>query len=136
VVVDVDIDIDAPRDVVWKLHTGVGAWPTWQTDITDSELERPLAPGVFFRWTTAGMTITSTVYSLTEGSRILWGGTVNGITGIHEWAFSDIPDGVHVATSESFSGAPVEADAENMQHLLEESLTSWLQKMKETAESR
>jgi uncharacterized protein YndB with AHSA1/START domain len=89
---------------------------------------------VFFRWSTSGMTITSTVYSFTEGSRILWGGTVNGITGIHEWAFTDVPDGVHVATSESFSGAPVEADAEGIQRLLEQSLQSWLQKMKATAE--
>src|SRR5262245_57471215 len=28
------IDIDAPLDVVWDLHTDVNRWPEWQTDIT------------------------------------------------------------------------------------------------------
>lgn len=25
------ITIEAPRDLVWKLHTDIDAWPTWQT---------------------------------------------------------------------------------------------------------
>ena len=26
-----EIDIEAPRDTVWRLHADVNAWPTWQT---------------------------------------------------------------------------------------------------------
>ena len=29
-----EIDIEAPLDTVWRLHTDVNAWPTWQTSIT------------------------------------------------------------------------------------------------------
>jgi len=136
VVVDREIEIDAPREVVWKLHADINAWPTWQTDITDATLERPLGHGVEFRWTTGGRTISSTVYSLHEGSDILWGGTTDGITAIHEWTFTDTPTGVRVATSESMSGNALAADAANVQALVEQSLTSRLERMKAVAESR
>jgi uncharacterized membrane protein len=29
-----EIDIDAPLDVVWRLHADVNAWPTWHADVT------------------------------------------------------------------------------------------------------
>jgi hypothetical protein len=45
--------------------------------------EEPLRVGASFSWSTYGMDITSTVYVLDEGA--LWGGTANGITGVHEW---------------------------------------------------
>ena len=130
VISDTQIDIDAPRNVVWRLHTDVNAWPTWQTDITDAALDQPLEPGGSFRWSTYGIAITSTVYAMEEGTRILWGGVGNGITGIHEWTFTDTSTGVHVTTTESFAGAPVTADTLNMQALLDQSLVSWLQQLK------
>jgi hypothetical protein len=135
VVSDLKIDIDAPREVVWRIHADVSAWPTWQSDITDAELEQPLEPGASFQWSTFGMEITSTVYAMNEGSRILWGGVANGITGIHEWTFSETPTGVRVTTTESFAGDPVDADAPSMQTLLDASLTAWLQRLKAAAEA-
>jgi hypothetical protein len=71
---------------------------------------------------------------LDEGSRILWGGEGNGITGIHEWTFTDAPSGVRVTTTESFAGDPVEADTTTMQGLLNQSLKAWLERLKATAE--
>ena len=134
VLADLAIDINASRDRVWKLHTDVNAWPVWQPDITDSAADEPLEPGATFSWSTYGMDITSTVYAMDEGSRILWGGTANGTTGIHEWTFTDGPSGVHVTTTESFAGEPVAADVVNMQTLLDQSLRSWLQQLKDAAE--
>ena len=34
-----EIDIQAPVDTVWRLHTNVNAWTTWQTDITEAHIE-------------------------------------------------------------------------------------------------
>jgi hypothetical protein len=45
---------------------------------------------------------------------VLWGGTSGGITGVHEWFFTEIPTRVHVTTEESFAGGPVEADIAGM----------------------
>jgi hypothetical protein len=39
-----EIDIRAPLDTVWRLHTNVNAWTNWQTDITDA-LDRAAGVG-------------------------------------------------------------------------------------------
>lgn len=131
-----EIDIRAPLDLVWRLHSNVNAWPTWQTDITAARLVGAFGPGASFDWTGYGLTITSTVYAVSERVRVLWGGTAGGITGVHEWLFSETPTGVHVATNESFAGSPVEADGANMQTLLDKSLVGWLGHLKVAAEAR
>src|SRR6478735_2239887 len=125
-----DVDRDAPVDTVWRLHTDVNAWPRWQTDVTAAHIDGTLEPGMSFDWTSYGFSVTSTVYELAERSRVLWGGTSGGITGVHEWLFSETTNGVHVTTIESFAGAPVEADAAGMQKLLDASLVAWLSHLK------
>ena len=130
-----EIDIEAPLDTVWKLHLDVNAWPTWQTDITAAHIDGTLEPGVSFDWTSYGFSVTSTVYDVNERTRVLWGGTSGGITGVHEWLFSETPAGVHVMTTESFAGEPVEADAPGMRTLLDASLVAWLGHLKTAAES-
>ena len=78
--------------------------------------------------------MTSTVYDLVERTRVLWGGTSDGITGIHEWLFAETPNGVRVTTSESFAGEPVAADAAGMK-AFDASLVAWLDHLKTAAES-
>ena len=53
----------------------------------------------------------------------------------HEWVYTPTPTGSHVATHESFSGQPVDADIPGMQSALDKSLTDWLGHLKATAES-
>ena len=67
---------------------------------------------------------------------MLWGGTAGGITGVHEWAFSRTPAGVHVTTEESFAGEPVQSDVTGMQSALDGSLVAWLGHLKTAAESK
>jgi uncharacterized protein YndB with AHSA1/START domain len=130
-----EIDIDAPLERVWRLLTDVAAWPQWQTDITEARIEGAFAPGTSFDWTSYGFSVTSTIYDVEDGSRVLWGGTSGGITGIHEWLFAETPTGVHVETTESFAGEPVEADVTSMQSMLDASLVAWLGHLKTAAES-
>jgi uncharacterized protein YndB with AHSA1/START domain len=131
-----EIDIDAPLERVWALHTNVAGWPEWQTEITAARIDGPFEPGTSFDWTSYGFTVRSTIYAVDAGSRVLWGGTAEGITGIHEWLLTETPDGVHVETNESFAGDPVEADATSMQSMLDASLTAWLAHLKAAAESK
>jgi uncharacterized membrane protein len=131
-----NVDIDAPLSTIWHLHTDVNNWPQWQTDITSAHAESPFAPGASFTWTSFGFTVTSTIYEVVECSRVLWGGTADGITGVHEWIFRETPaGGVLVTTNESFAGDPVAADAAGMQSILDGSLSSWLHHLKVAAES-
>ena len=45
------IDIDAPLDKVWRLHTDVNARPAWRTDITAAPIDGPFQLGGSFEWT-------------------------------------------------------------------------------------
>jgi hypothetical protein len=131
-----EIDINAPLETVWRLQTDVDSWPAWQTEITAARLNGPFQPGSSFTWTSYGFAVTSTIYAIAERARTLWGGTAQGITGTHEWAYSQTPTGVHVSTQESFAGQPVEADASGMQSALDKSLIDWLGHLKAAAENR
>jgi uncharacterized protein YndB with AHSA1/START domain len=130
------IEIDAPRQEVWRLHLDVEHLPDWNPGITDTEVAGPPAPGGSFTWRTAGVEIHSTVYQLDTPSRVLWGGRVDGIMGIHEWRFRDDGNGgTKVETQESWSGAPVEADIGGTQKALDDSLDAWLASLKAAAEA-
>jgi hypothetical protein len=131
-----ETDIDAPLDTVWQLHTDVNAWPSWQAEITAAHIDGAFQPGASFEWTSYGFTVVSTIYAVAERARVLRGGTAGGITGVHEWVFSETPTGVHVATNESFAGEPVQADVTAMRSALDSSLISWLAHLKAAAESK
>ena len=123
-------------EIVWQLHTDVDEWTTWQSDITAAHAEGPFEPGASFDWTSFGFGVRSTIYEVANRSRVLWGGTAEGITGVHEWLFNETSDGVRVTTNESFAGDPVADDSAAMQSMLDASLTSWLEHLKAAAESR
>ncbi len=130
------VNIDAPLDTVWRLHTDVNAWPTWQTDITAARLAGRFEPGNSFDWTSFGFSVTSTIYDVARQTRVLWGGTASGITGVHEWMLKESEGGVHVVTDESFAGEPVRANVAELQSQLDASLKSWLAHLKAAAESK
>jgi hypothetical protein len=138
-----EVLVQTPIDAIWQLHIAVNEWPTWQPDITEAHLDGDFVPGASFDWTGSGLGVTSTIYDVSSPAgevspraRTLWGGTAQGITGIHEWTFRDMTQGVLVATNESFAGAPVDGDPSTMQDILDASLVSWLLHLKAAAESR
>jgi hypothetical protein len=129
------VDIAAPLDVVWHLHTNVNGWPSWNPEITAAKIEGGFERGNSFIWTSWGLTVTSTIHVVEDHFRTLWSGPAQGIMGIHEWCFEQTLSGVHVATDESFSGDPVEADPDSLRAALDKSLVAWLGRLKTQAES-
>jgi hypothetical protein len=130
-----EIDINAPLDTVRNLHTDVDAWPAWNLEVTAAKLDGAFTPGNSFTWTSYGFTVTSTIYIAEDHSRTLWGGAAQGITGTRQWRFAQGPAGVHVITTESWAGGPVDADPTGMQTILGNTLTGWLTRPKQKAES-
>ena len=130
-----EIDISAPVSRVWALHQDVNAWPAWQSDITAAQLNGAFAPGGSFTWTSFGFTVTSrgTRCRTSPGScgaapAMASPACTNGDSPRHRPA-------THVATTESFAGAPVEADVAGMERVLDGSLVSWLNHLKSAAEA-
>jgi uncharacterized protein YndB with AHSA1/START domain len=130
-----EIDIAAPLERVWDLHTNVEQWPTWNAEVSAARLDGPFVAGGSFTWTSYDFTVTSTIYDVEHRAQTLWGGAAQGIMGTHEWLFERTEDGVRVITNESFAGDPAEADTAGLQVVLDSSLTAWLSRMKARAES-
>ena len=109
-----EVEIRAPLDAVWQLHIDINDWPSWQEAITEAHIDGPFEPGNSFDWSSYGFAVTSQIYEVGDRSRTLWGGTAEGITGIHEWLFAETDGGVRVTTNESFAGDPVSADVQRL----------------------
>ncbi|MFG2981773.1 SRPBCC family protein [Streptomyces sp. NPDC048258] len=134
VIVRLSTVIDAPLERVWALHTDIDAWPSWNAHVDQAGLDGPLLPGNSFSWKTHGLDITSTIREIVPGERLVWGGPANGIEGIHVWTFEQTGSQVSVRTEESWSGAPVDAAADELGQALHDSLTVWLAALKARAE--
>ncbi|MEV6276732.1 SRPBCC family protein [Nocardia sp. NPDC051832] len=130
-----EIVIAASLRRVWDLHTDIDAWTGWQPDITAAAIDGPVQPGTVFRWSTFGLDIESTIYSVQYPHRIVWGGPAHGITGVHVWTFTELDGAVLVRTAESWDGEPIRADIDGMRAALDSALISWLGHLQRTAES-
>ncbi|WP_399886832.1 SRPBCC family protein [Streptomyces sp. BBFR51] len=138
VVARASVLIKAPVRKVWDLHTDIDAWDTWIPEITPAKKRTPgpLRPGSVFEWSPQGMQVTSTVTKVDRNRCVAWAAPVNGIDGVHLWTFRKVRGGVLTTTEESWSGAPVEADVPGNQAALESGLVDWVNRLKDTAESK
>lgn len=130
VVSDRTIVVRAPISAVWAVHMAVPDWPSWNPAVTRAEMDGPAGVGVSFRWSTAGMDITSTIHEIAHERDVLWSGTAGGILGVHHWTFMPVEDGVRVQTEESWEGGPVEGKEPELQAALDGSLDDWLARLK------
>ncbi|MFE4690643.1 SRPBCC family protein [Streptomyces sp. NPDC056749] len=151
-----DIDIDAPVEEVWDVHTDVEKWKEWQDAVLT--IER-LDSGTFsstsrFRWTTPvpesdfapadTLTITSSVQHVEPGRCVIWEGPAKGkaITidrGTHLWVFTPTDKGTRVHTQESWDAPLLDAlqgtDRDAVADMLGGGLDVWLQALKAEAEA-
>lgn len=126
--------INAAVKTVWNLFTDISNWSNWNADINFSNLAESLALGATFHWETAGMKIASTIKELIPPKQIGWSGEVQGIMGVHVWHFADENGITLVKTEESWNGEAARKNISEMQKTLDESLQSWLKKLKTEAE--
>jgi uncharacterized protein YndB with AHSA1/START domain len=134
------VTVHASAETVWRILTDIDAWTTWLPEIADARLETPglVGPGSVFRWSVSGLDIVSTIAEVRPHERLVWSGHANGsdgILGIHVWNLAPGDGGLLVSTEESFAGPPVDADPDSLQAALDESLGTWLQRLKDTAET-
>ncbi|MBD0742791.1 hypothetical protein BG418_15060 [Streptomyces sp. CBMA152] len=144
--------IKAPLSTIWKLHTDVEGWPSWQASVTSAKRldPGPLRMGSQFRWTTPApptpttpattLVITSSVQQIQHNRCIRWSGPALGDglridEGIHVWNFVKVKGGVLVRTEESWTGKQIEADPATSLTYLAPGLDAWLADLKTTAEA-
>ncbi|MEV6669504.1 SRPBCC family protein [Streptomyces sp. NPDC051162] len=145
--------VKAPLSTIWKLHTDVEGWPSWQASVTSMKRldPGPLRKGSRFRWTTPApatpttpattLVITSSVQQLQHNRCVRWSGPAVGDglridQGIHVWNFIKVKGGVIVRTEESWTGRQIEADPATSLTYLAPGLDVWLVDLKTAAEAR
>ena len=126
VIVRQEVTIDAPIELLWRLHTDVNRWTSWRSDIDSAHLPGEFIPGEAFHWATAGLEIDSSIQEVDPHRRTVWGGPAGGIVGIHVWSFTIVEGGVRIVTEESWSGEPIAADPARAQGMLDASIAVWL----------
>lgn len=130
-----EISIQAPIQEVWNVQTDIGGWSGWQPDVTTAKLEGALLPGAIFRWKAKGLTIASTLHTVTPRHEIGWTGVSLGMFAIHNWTFEAQGDTTRVTTEESLSGWLTRLLKLFAPNFLEKSLDASLQTLKNRVEA-
>jgi uncharacterized protein YndB with AHSA1/START domain len=126
--------IKAQPEKVWKILTDINHWADWQTDISQPQLKRELAPSATFVWKTGGAKITSTLHTVEPFSKFGWTGKTFGLYAIHNWSITEIDGQTQVAVEESMEGFLAGLLKKSFNKNLEKGMVHWLELLKKTSE--
>lgn len=99
--------INAPRDVVWQVLSDLKAWPSLDIGVSAMTAPTTLVSGQAFRWTNAGLPITSRLAVVEPGREISWTGVTYGIKAVHRQLLQDADHGATMLRSEESMAAPM-----------------------------
>lgn len=126
--------INARREKVWAVLTGINEWATWQKEISRPLLKGNLATGAIFTWRTGGVQITSTLHTLEAYSRFGWTGKTFGLFAIHNWILKEMGGQTEVAVEESMEGLLARLFKKAFNRNLEKGMHYWLEALKKACE--
>jgi uncharacterized membrane protein len=125
--------IAAPLDIVWQLHTDIGAWPTWNGDVVSASLEGPLAPRSIFSVTTSAATWRARIYACIEGQEIFWGNVADeDARWLQHWIFVETIHGVQVTATATGMGGELAVAVDGMAGP-HECVDAWLDQLQAAA---
>lgn len=132
-----EIEINAPVEKVWSIQTNIDAWEEWQPDISEARLTSGLETGATFVWKSGGFKLVSRIGKISENKFFGWTGRGFGASAIHIWEFKQLESGnTLLRTRESMDGWLVRLLKGMMHKKLNDSLDTWLNSLKQVAESR
>lgn len=98
------IEIKAPIDKVWQILTSIDNWPTWQSEVTKSNLQENLKEGSIFKRKAGGLPFTSQIYTVEPKIKLGWTGKTISARAIHNWFFAVENNNTIVKVEESLEG--------------------------------
>ena len=98
------IEINAPIDKVWQILTSINDWPSWQSEVTESNLKGDLEEGTTFKWKAGGLSFTSQIHTVEAKTKFGWTGKTIGASAIHNWFFSFENGKTLIKVEESLQG--------------------------------
>ena len=99
-----EIVIEASTDKVWQILTKINDWPSWQSEVTESNLNEVLKEGAEFKWKAGGLSFTSQIHTVEQKTRFGWTGKTFGASAIHNWFFKVEGGNTVIRVEESLQG--------------------------------
>ncbi len=126
-----EIIIDSPIEHVFKILSDIKNWPSWQSNVTHTEITGPVAAGTKFKWKAGGLNINSELHTVNMNSEIGWTGRIWWIKAVHNWYLINENRKTKVIVEESLTGP----GSSLMQKSLTEGMKKNLGELKAKAES-
>jgi uncharacterized protein YndB with AHSA1/START domain len=131
-----EIEVEAPREVVWDVLADFESWPRWNPEVKSLSIDGPVAEGTQFKWKTGPLTITSSLQQVQRPSLIGWTGSAFGIKAVHVWRFEQRDATTLVRTHESWEGPLPRLLSGTMRKTLQKGLDDGMPPLKAEAERR
>lgn len=128
------ITINASRETVWNVLTGINNWSGWQSDISQPRLNGSLQPNTTFDWKTGGVKIHSTLHTVNANSEFGWTGKTFGMYAIHNWTLRGHNGAITVTVEESMQGLMASMFKNSFNKNLEKGMEKWLEMLKRECE--
>ena len=89
---------------VFKIISDINNWPSWQSSVTEAQINGPTEVGVKFKWKAGGLNINSQLHTVNANSEIGWTGRIWWIKAVHNWYLSNENNRTKVIVKESLKG--------------------------------
>lgn len=99
-----EIHIEAPVEKVWKILTTINDWPSWQSEVTQSNIHGPSNEGIEFKWKAGGLSFKSKIHTNKHLKEFGWTGKTFGTRAIHNWFFIESNGKTLLKVEESLEG--------------------------------
>jgi len=129
----VEVVVNAPTGVVWKLLADINGWPRWQSGISDVAAPTTLVVGSDFDWAIDGSPVHSRLELIDAGRRLAWISFTESRQSIHVWTLEALPGNkTRITSAESMYGTPLPLTSNE----LADSDQAWLNALKAAAEKQ
>ena len=128
------IFINAAPEVVWQLLTDINSWPHIFKNVSVAKMNRPVSPGVTFRWKAGGASIHSTLRVVNPCRQLAWTGRAYTIAAVHEWQLKAVNNGTELTVTESMNGFIARLFKKSLTRSLGKDMTQSLDELKQASE--
>lgn len=137
VLIEREVAIAAPIQVVWDLLTSVDQWPRWFSEGESVSIAGSLAPGTTMRMKGRGTgSIKATIQRVEPPNLFTWTSRMPGVSAISVWRLVSRENGTHVVREESIGGFLARVLRTVLQKKLDGFTEAWLRDLKTEAERR
>lgn len=99
-----EIVINSSAENVFRILSDINNWPSWQSGVTEAQINGSAIPGAEFKWKSGSLKISSRLHTVNASSEIGWTGKIWWIKAVHNWYLVNENNSTRVIVKESLTG--------------------------------